>query len=108
MTSLQKIRQRFVVALIALAVLNVAFIAFLLWPGTSNRSARLAEKKELQQQLKLKTLRGLLANSESAVPAHMINDRRVNVPAHSEQPLAAKAPRFLVPPVIVACSFSPR
>jgi len=54
MTNLQKIRQRFVVALIALAVLNVAFIAFLLWPGTSNRSARLAEKEDLQKQLKLK------------------------------------------------------
>src|SRR5690242_14124608 len=48
-------RQRFLVALVVLAVLNIAFLVYLFRPGGSSKAARQAEVNELKQQLKLKT-----------------------------------------------------
>jgi Tfp pilus assembly protein PilO len=50
MSGLQKMRQRFIIIVAVLAVLNLGLIVYLRWPGTSN-SMRQAEQQNLEQEL---------------------------------------------------------
>lgn len=55
MTGVQKLRKRFTLLLAIFLVVDVALIAYLLWPASSAR-AREDEERQLQQELKAKTL----------------------------------------------------
>jgi Tfp pilus assembly protein PilO len=54
-TGLEKLRSRFTLLLAIFLAIDVALIAYLLWPGTSSKSARHDEEQRLQQELIKKT-----------------------------------------------------
>ncbi len=66
MTTLQRMRQRFIVAVVLLAVLDLGMMIYLRWPGTSN-TERAAQQKALDQQLALA--------KRNAAPLHGIDKK---------------------------------
>ena len=51
MTRVQRMRRNFTVVLVVLAIINLGFLTYLLWPGRSNQAKRRADEKALQQEL---------------------------------------------------------
>lgn len=66
MTALQKMRRQFTLLLAIFLVIDVALIAYLLWPA-SNAHARDEEERQLQQEF--------AAKSRQAAPFHGIEDK---------------------------------
>jgi cytoskeletal protein RodZ len=86
MGDLQKTRRRFVIAVAALAVVNVALLAYLLWPGSS---ASAQEEQEAALQQRYNSLKAEVERWKGSDPARIREDLKKfyaeDVPVRSSQ-----------------------
>jgi hypothetical protein len=86
MGDLKKTRTRFVIALSVLAVVNVALLVYLLWPGSS---AKAQEAQEAALQQRANSLKAEVENRKSSDPAKIREELKKfsaeNVPERSSQ-----------------------
>jgi type IV pilus assembly protein PilO len=59
MTRIQKMRRNFTILLGLMAALNIGFLAYLFWPGSSTQASRRADEKALQLELSNKRRQAL-------------------------------------------------
>jgi hypothetical protein len=86
MDDLKKIRTRFVVAVAVLAAVNVALLAYLLWPGSS---AKAQEAQEAALQQRANSLKAEVENRKGGDPAKIREELKKfyaeDVPERSSQ-----------------------